>query len=182
MTRPAAPRDDASYRPRCACGLVLRRSWDLIGHFLAVYPPHAGQPLDDIRHADVTRLSVKLSEGPTEVWEIGTWARDPRKHMRVAAAVAMRSATGDLKPGATVSQRGLAETYHVSAAVARNSIAQLTAAGILGRFGRSCNVLGRDLVERRNAARRPERILGLIASHVIRLEAVMSQLEERPPA
>jgi len=85
----------------------------------------------------VTRLSVKLSEGPSEVWETGTWARDPRKHMRVAAAIAMRSATSDLKPGATVTQRGLAETYHVSAAVARKAIAQLTATGILGRFGRS---------------------------------------------
>jgi DNA-binding transcriptional regulator YhcF (GntR family) len=178
MTGPP-PRSHDSWRPRCACGLVVRRSWDLVGHFLAVYPPHASQPLDDFRHADVTRLSVKLNQGPTEVWEIGTWARDPRKHLRVAAAIAMRSATGDLKPGATVTQRGLAQTYHVSTAVAGNAIAELIAAGILGRFGGRCNVVPRDLVERRNAAHRAERVLQLIASHVTRLEAVVSQLEER---
>ena len=169
------PHRDRDYRPRCACGLVVRRSWDLVGHFLAVYPPHASQPLDDFRHADVTRLSVKLSEGPTEVWEIGTWARDPRKHMRVAASIAMRSATGDLEPWATVTQRDLAQGYRVPARVARNAIAELMAAGILGRFGEGCNVMDRDLVERRNAALRAERILGLVTHHVTMLEAVVSQ-------
>ena len=45
MTSPAARRDDASYQPRCACGLVLLRSWDLIGHFLAVIPPRASRSM-----------------------------------------------------------------------------------------------------------------------------------------
>jgi hypothetical protein len=170
------------YRPRCACGLAFPRSWDLIGHFLAVYPPHVGRPLDDLRHADVTRLAVKLGEAQTEVWEIGTWARDPRKHLRVAASIAMRSATGDLKPWATVTQRDLAQTYQVSARVARTAITELTAAGILGHFGGRCNVMARDLVERRNAAHHAERVLRLIASHVTRLEAAVSQLEDRPSA
>jgi DNA-binding transcriptional regulator YhcF (GntR family) len=102
--------------------------------------------------------------------------------MRVAATIAMRSATGDLKPGATVTQRDLAHSYHVSARVAANAIAELTAAGILGRFGGRYNVMGRDQVERKNAAHRPERVLQLIASHVARLEAVVSQLEDRPSA
>lgn len=69
------------------------------------------------------------------MWEAGTWARDPCKHLRVAAAITMRSATGDLKPWTTVTQRDLAQTYHVSGRVARNAIAELTEAGILGRSG-----------------------------------------------
>jgi hypothetical protein len=94
----------------------------------------------------------------------------------------MRSATSDQKPWTTVTQRDLAQSYHVSARVARNAIAELTAAGILGHFGKRCNVMARDLVVRKNAAHRTERILALIAHHVTTLEAIVSLLEDRPSA
>jgi hypothetical protein len=178
MTSQAGHGDD-SYRARCTCGLALPRPWDLIGHFLAVYPPHARQPLDNIRHADVTRLAVKLREGPTEVWEAGTWARDPRKHLRVAAAIAMGSATGNLEPWATITQRQVAETYHVSVRVARNAIAELTAAGILGHFGRYNNVMSRDIVQGRNRTHRAARVLSLTAARVADLEAELTALKAR---
>jgi hypothetical protein len=119
---------------RCPCGLAFPGPWNLTGHFLDAYPPHADRPPDDIRHADTTRLAVKLAEGPSEAWEAGTWARDARRHLRVATAIAMRSATGDLKPLAGVTQRDLAQAYRVPASVARNAIAELTAAGILSHL------------------------------------------------
>jgi hypothetical protein len=40
---------------RCTCGLAFPGPWELTGHFLAVYPPDAGQPPGDIQHADATR-------------------------------------------------------------------------------------------------------------------------------
>jgi DNA-binding GntR family transcriptional regulator len=92
----------------------------------------------------------------------------------------MRSATGDLEPWATVTQRQIAETYHVSAHVARNAIAELAAAGILGHFGRSSNVIARDTVQVNNRAHRASRILGLIALHVADLEAEVYNSWPRP--
>jgi DNA-binding GntR family transcriptional regulator len=145
-----------------------------------VHPPHVSQPLDDIRHADATSLAVKLAEGPSEIWEVGTWARDPRAHLRVAAAIAMRSATGDLKPWAAVTQRDLVEACHVSAHAARNAIAELTAAGILGRYGGCSNVIARNIVRAHNETRRTARILDLIALHVADLEAEVAALKPEP--
>jgi hypothetical protein len=52
----------------------------------------------------VTSLAAKLAEGPTESWEFTTWVRGPRKHLGVAASIAMRSATGNLRAGAEISQ------------------------------------------------------------------------------
>jgi hypothetical protein len=150
-----------------------------VGHFLAVYPPHVGRPLDDARHVDVSGLATWLTEGPSEAWEFGTRALDPRKHLRVAASIAMRSATGDLRPWGRVTQRDIRDTYHVSADVARNALGELRAAGIIGHHGDHDNVMARDLVERQNASHRPARILALVADHVIRLEAEVSVLRER---
>jgi len=161
----------------CSCGLTFPSPWDLIGHFLTVYPPHVNQSLDNVRHADATRLAVKLDEGPSEVWEVATWARDPRRHLRVAASIAMRSATGDLKPWAEVTPRKLTETYHVSACVARNAIAELKAADILGHYGGRNNVVARDIVHNRNKTHRGARILDLVALHVPDLEAEIAVLK-----
>jgi hypothetical protein len=89
MTNRQATRDnDGDHLARCACGLTSPGPWELTEHFLSIYPPNADRPPDDIPHADVTRLAVKLDEGPSEAWEAGTWARDPRRHLRVAASVA----------------------------------------------------------------------------------------------
>jgi hypothetical protein len=168
---------------RCSCGLAFPGPWNLTGHFLDIYPPHADQPPGDIRHADATRLAVKLAEGPSEAWEAGTWARDPRRHLRVAAAIAMRSATGDLKPWARVTQRELAEAYRVPASVARNAIAELIAAGILGHYGGGTTVIARDIVRSHDRTGRMARILDLVALHIAGLEAEVAALKtETHPA
>jgi hypothetical protein len=175
--RQAAPgHDDLA---RCSCGLAFPGPWNLAGHFLDVYPPHADRPPGGIRHADATRLAVKLAEGPSEAWEAGTWARDARRHLRVAAAIAMRSATGDLKPWARVTQRDLAEAYHVPASVARNAIAELTAAGILGHYGGGTTVIARDIVRSHDGVRRAARILDLVALHIADLEGEVATLDAR---
>jgi hypothetical protein len=188
MTRtPARGRDRRKATPggdelaRCSCGLAFPGPWDLIGHFLAVYPPDADQPLDAIRHADATRLAVKLAEGPSEAWETGTWARDARRHLRVAAAVAMRSATADLKPWTRVTQRELADTYRVPTSVARNAIAELTTAGILGHYEGGTSVVARDIIRDHDRTRRLARILGLVALHVADLEATVAALTAGAP-
>ena len=171
----SAPGDGAV----CACGLMFPGPWDLVGHFLAVYPPHAGRPLDDARHADVSGLAAWLAEGPSEAWEFATRALDPRRHLRVAASIAMRSATGDLHPWATVTHQDIRGTYQVSEHVATSALAQLRAAGIIGYYGGRHNVMARDLVERQNASHREERILAVIAGNVMRLEAEVAALREK---
>jgi hypothetical protein len=160
----------------CACGLAFPSPWELIGHFLAVYPPDADQPLDDIRHADVTRLTVKLDEGPSEVWEFVTRARDPRKHLRVAASIAMRSATGDLEPWAEITHKDVRDTYRVSAYAAREAIGELQATGILGHYGGRNNVEARDIIDGYNRTHRAARTLNLIIAHLTALEADVSAL------
>jgi ribosomal protein S25 len=180
---PATRNSDGDHLARCACGLTFPDPWGLTGHFLAVYPPHADQQLDDIPHADVTRLAVKLDEGPSEAWEAGTWARDPRRHLRVAASVAMRSATGDLKPWTHVTQRELVQTYRVATRVARNAIAELTAAGILGHYGGRNTIVARDIIRGQNKGHRTARILDLIALRIADLETEVAALKaEADPA
>ena len=171
--RTAMSADDTACAAKCACGLSFPGPWELIGHFLDVYPPHADEPLDGIGHADTTPLAVKLAEGPSEGWEVTTWARDPRKFLRAAASIAMRSATGDLAPWARITQQDIRDAYGVSAHMARNALGELKAAGIIGHFGGHNNVMARDLVEHGNATHRTERVLNLIADHVARLEAAM---------
>ena len=183
MTRPPSKGRDHGKAPsdsgdlaRCSCGLGFPGPWELTGHFLAVYPPHADQPADATRHADATRLAVKLAEGPSEAWQAGAWARDPARHLRVAAAIALRSATGDLKPWARVTQRDLAEAYQVPAGVARDAIAALTAAGILGHYGGGTTVVARDIIRGHDRVRRTARIIELVALHIADLEAEMAAL------
>jgi hypothetical protein len=89
---------DGEFAAKCACGLTFPNPWELVAHFLAVYSPNEDQPLDDETHADATSLATQLAEGPSGVWEFATWARSPRKYLRVAASIAARAATGELKP------------------------------------------------------------------------------------
>ena len=95
----------------------------------------------------------------------------------MASSIGMRSATGDLKPWTEITQRELAETYRVSAYVAKNAIAELKAVGILGDYGGRNNVVPRDIIRGYNRTHRTARILDLIALHVADLEADMAALE-----
>jgi hypothetical protein len=177
--RSAIPNGGSRRVARCVCGLTFPGPWELIGHFLAVYPPNVDEPLDDVTHADVTRLATKLAEGPTEAWEFGTWARDPRKHLRVAASIAMRAATGDLGPWAEITHQQVRDTYGVSAYAVTRAMSDLRAAGIIGNYGGRNNVTSRDLIRKRNAHDRTGRILDLITIHVMNLEAELSALKNQ---
>jgi hypothetical protein len=161
--------------------LAFPGPWGLIGHFLAVYPPDADQPVDDITHADTTPLSVKLAEGPSEAWKFGTWALDPRRHLRVAASIAMRSATGDLESWAEITHKDIRDAYRASGYVAREAIAELQATGIIGRYGGRNNVEGRDIINGYNKAHHTARTLDLIIDHLTALEADVSALTAPHP-
>jgi hypothetical protein len=168
---------------RCACGLAFPGPWQLVSHLLATYPPHADQPLDDTPHGDATSLTAKLAEGPTEAWDATTWARSTRKHLRVAASIAHRSATAGLQPFQQLTQHDVHHEYQVTVYVARKAIAQLKAIDVLHQYGIYTNVNARYLVDRTNAAHRAQRALHLIATHVTSLEAKLSTLEaQEPPA
>jgi hypothetical protein len=166
---------------KCACGLVFPGPWDMIAHFLAVYPPSADQPADDKTHADVTPLSVKLAEGPSEGWTISVWARDPKKYFRVAASIAMRSATDDLRESEEIGHQWIRGTYQVSTYAARSAIQILKEEGVVGNFGGSLNPVPRDWVSVRNSRQRAARILDLIAIHVMNLEIKFSTLSRSDP-
>jgi DNA-binding GntR family transcriptional regulator len=84
----------------------------------------------------------------------------------------MKSAIGELSTGEEISQHATRQAYRVSIHVAKEAIAWLRAAGILGKYGRATNVNPRYLVERRNATQHGERILQLVATHVANLESM----------
>lgn len=174
-SRRATPSADGARGAECACGLAFADPWDLIGHFLAVYPPDADKPLDDTSHADVTSLAVKLSEGPTQAWEIGAWARDPKKHRRLAAAIARQAATGELEPWDEVRYRDVRETYRVSSYAVASALSELRARAIIGNYGGTNNVHPPDLIPDDPVTR----ILNLLATHMTNLEAEVSALKAR---
>jgi DNA-binding GntR family transcriptional regulator len=109
-------------------------------------------------------------------------SRSRMRHHRIGVSSAspvnraMRSATGDLKPWARITQRELAEAHRVPASVARNAIAELTAAGILGHYGGGTTVIARDIVRSHDRTRRTARILDLVALHIADLEAEIATL------
>jgi hypothetical protein len=150
----------------------------MIAHFLAVYPPRADQPADDKPHTDVTSLAAKLAEGPSEAWEFSAWAHDSKKYLRVAASIAMRSATGDLRAWEKVDTQQIQDHYRVTKYAARSAIQQLKAAGIVRNCGGEIDVCPRDWTAPTNAHRREPRILNLIVTHVMRLETEISALTE----
>jgi hypothetical protein len=173
----ATPGSHGERTAECACGLAFPGPWELIAHFLAVYPPGEDQPLDDKTHADVTSLATKLAEGPSEAWEFGTWARDPRKYRRLAASIAMRIATGELKPWASISHQQVRDTYGVSAHAVSYAVGELKARGILGNYGGRLNAVPKEWIRVPNARERQARILDLITAHVMNLEAELSALK-----
>jgi hypothetical protein len=143
----------------------------LVAHLLAVYPPNEDEPLDDKTHADATSLAVQLAEGPSEAWEFAVWARSPRKYLRVAASIAARAATGELKPWISISHQQIRDTYGVSTYAVSYAIGELKARGILANFGGSLTIVPKDYARDRNARNREARILDLIVAHVMNLEA-----------
>jgi hypothetical protein len=171
----------ASHHPaRCACGLACPGPWELTSHLLATYPPSARQPLDGTPHGDATPLTTQLAEGPTEAWDAVTWTRSPRKHLRVAASIAHRAATGDLQPFQQITQHQVHDEYHVTIHTARAAISQLRAVDILHQYGIYTNVQARYLVDHANAAHRTQRALRLITTHVTSLEARMTIFQAPP--
>jgi hypothetical protein len=181
MTSPRpASTHQASNTTRCACGRAFPGPWELVSHLLATWPPHLEQPHDDTSHGDITSLVTQLAEGPTEAWDAATWARSPRKHLRAAAAIAHRAATGDLQPFHQITQHQVHDEYQVTIHIARKAIAQLKAIDVLHQYGIYTNVQARHLVNRTNADHRAQRALRLITTHVTSLETRMSTLQAGP--
>lgn len=176
-SRRAAPRRDGEHGAKCACGLTFPGPWELIAHFLAVYPPSEDQPLDDQTHTDATSLATQLAEGPSAAWEFGTWARSPRKHLRVAASIATRAATGELKPWTSISHQQIRDTYDVSTYAVSYAIGELKERGILANFGGDLTIVPKDYIRDLIARNREARIIDLIAVHVMNLEAKLAALK-----
>jgi hypothetical protein len=176
-SRPATPGSGGKCAVRCACGLAYAGPWELIGHFLAVWPPDAGEPLDGTRHADATPLAVKLAEGPTEAWDFIALSLDARKYLRVAASIAMRAATGELAEWEELGYQAVREVYQASTYVTRNALGELQDRGIADNLGGRVTIAPRDWVQARDARHRNARIFGLITAHVKNLEAEVSALK-----
>jgi hypothetical protein len=174
---PAAPGGDGKRAVRCACGLAFACPWELIGHFLAVWPPDADEPLDHTRHADVTLLAVKLAEGPTEAWDFIALSLDPRRYLRVAASIAMRAATGELAEWEELRYQAVREAYQASTYVTKNALGELQDRGIADNLGGRVTIAPRDWVQARDARHRRARIFALITAHVMSLEAEVSALK-----
>jgi hypothetical protein len=157
-SRRATSGPDGERAAKCACGLTFPGPWELVAHFLVVYPPREDQPLDDETHADATSLSTQLAEGPSEAWEFATWARSPRKYLRVAASIAARAATGELKPWTSISHQQIRDTYGVSTYAVSYAVAELKARGILANFGGDLTIVPKGYIRDRNTRNRDARI------------------------
>jgi hypothetical protein len=180
MSKPPGRGSSAAHRPECACGLTFKGPWELTGHFLAVYPPHARQPLDGGQHADATRLVVKLNIGSTGAWEVVTWASDQRIDLRVAASIAHRVKTGDLKRFDTILRQDIGEACQVSLHVVGNAIGILKDFGVLRRFGGLNNVVCDDIDEAIGGSFSFGQLLHTIARHVAVLEDEVTALRNPP--
>jgi hypothetical protein len=86
----------------------------------------------------------------------------------------MRSATDDLRESEEIGHQWIRGTYNVSTYVARSAIQVLKDEGIVGNFGGSINPVPRDWVRVRNSRQRAPRIIDLVATHVMNLEAKSS--------
>lgn len=127
-------------QPECACGMAFPCPWDLVGHLLEMSPPSARQPRDGDQHANATRLSVKLGTAPGGAWEVVTWATDQRSALRVAASIAYRVKTGDLKRFDTMIRQDIRDTYQLVAAVARRALLGPATMNVTGCGIRFCVV------------------------------------------
>jgi hypothetical protein len=153
-------------RAACACGLALPGPWELAAHLLEVIPPKVVTPLDGQRHADMTRLTVKL--GSMAPWEIVTWAGSQRKDLRVAAAITCTARAGDLRPGQEILGTEVRSAYGVSMHTARAAIWILEDFGIARKYGPRYNL--EDNIEETLHRHRGGTVLDQIARHVAALE------------
>ena len=170
------PGASAKRMAQCACGLAFPDPWDLVAHFLTVYPPSADQPAHGKQHADVTRLAVKLDQGATGAWEVGTWATSDRRAFRVAAAITYRAKTGDLAGWQEIRRKEIRDTYQVSMHVAAAAVEILKDWRIAGNYGGRVNLTADGIDETLAASYPAGQMLYLIASHVAMLEDRMSGL------
>jgi hypothetical protein len=168
----------AVYWPECACGLTFKGPWELTAHFLEVYPLNARQSHDDGEHADVTRLDVKLDNGSSGAWEVVAWASDSRKDLRVAASIAHRVKSGDLKYLDTLLRQDIRDTCQVSMHVVSNAIEILRDYGILQNFGGRNSVACTDVDEVISGNFSYGQMLHTVMMHVARLEGEVSALRK----
>ena len=168
-------------RPRaaCACGLALPGPWELTAHLLEVFPPKVVRPLDGQRHADVTRLAVKLDR--MAPWEIVTWAGSQRKDLRVAAALTCAARAGDLRPGQEILGTEVRGAYGVGMHTARAAIWLLEDYEIVRKYGPRYNLQDVNIEEALNRHHNGT-VLDQITRHLAALEDRMSAIEGRTPA
>jgi hypothetical protein len=166
------------YWPACACGLTFKTPWELTAHFLEVYPPSALRPDDDGEHVDATRLRVKLDTGSPGAWEVVTWASDPRKDHRVAASIAHRVKSGDLRRFDTMIRQDIRDTYMVSLHVAGNAMNILLDHGVFRNYGSRNGVACDDIDEAIGGSFSYGQMLHMVMVHVAGLEGEVSALRK----
>jgi hypothetical protein len=167
----------AACHPECACGLTFEGPWELTAHCLGVYPPSAREPHDG-QHADVTRLGVKLDIGSAGAWEVVGWASDARKDLRVAASIAQRVKSGDLKYMDTLLRQDIRDTCRVSMHIIGGAIEILKDYGVLRNFGGRNTVVCVDVDQTIGGNFRHGQMLHTIVMHVARLEGDVSALRK----
>jgi hypothetical protein len=170
----------AAVRAGCTCGLVFPGPWELAAHLLEAFPPKAAVPPDGQRHADATRLAVKVGS-TTAAWEVVTWAGNRRKDLRVAAAIACTIRAGDLTRHQEVPRKEIHDSYGVSLDVAGAAVGILQDFGIVGNYGDRCNVSDGDIEDILNRYSNGT-MLDQITRHVAALEDRMTMLEDQTPA
>jgi hypothetical protein len=182
MSNPQAKGSSAARWPECACGLTFKDPWQLTAHFLEVCPPHARKSPDGGQHADATRLGVKLDTGSPAAWEVVTWASDERSDLRVAASIAHRVKSGDLKRFDTILRQDIREACQVSLRVVGDAIGILKDHGVIRSFGGRNSVVCDDIDEAIGGPVSHGHLLHTIVRHVSKLEDEVSALRtlQRP--
>ena len=179
MSNPRAKDNRAALHwPQCACGLTFRHPWKLVGHLLEVCPPRVHQPTDGGQHADGTRLDVKLNSTSAGVWEVVSWASDRRKDLRVAAAIAYRVKSGDLKRFDTITRQDIRDTYKVSLHVAGSAITILKDYGVFTDYGTRNGVACDDVDQVIGGSFTYGHLLHTTVKHVAKMEDEVSALRE----
>jgi hypothetical protein len=160
----------------CACGVAYPGPWELVAHFMKVYPPYADKSIDGKWHADTTRLAVKLATGKPGAWEVVTWACDNRRDLRVAASIAHRAKTGDLRQYRGILRKDIRDTYQVSTHVAGAALLILKDRDIVSKLGQHYNLTCGNVEAALTAKSSTGIMLDLIARHVASLEARLPTL------
>jgi hypothetical protein len=176
MSNPQAKGQGAAHWPECTCGQTFEGPWELTTHFLEVYPPNARRPSDGGQHADATRLGVKLDTGSPAAWEVVTWASDQRSDLRVAASIAHRVKSGDLKCFDTILRQDIGEACKVSLRVVGNAIGILKDHGVLRNLGGRNSVICDDIDKAIGGRVGHGHLLHTIVRHIAKLEDEVSAL------